>query len=432
MKATALQQTIRDGGYDAVFAGLYGKGRVETQRARYARLLDGFLAVYGDREAALFSVPGRTEVSGNHTDHQHGRVLAAAVDIDIIAAASPTDEGVVRLKSEGYPEDVTDIRRPDAKACRRGTSSALIAGVCAAFEAAGRKTGGFCAYTMSDVLTGSGLSSSAAFEVMLGNILSHFYNEGRVPAVELAKSGKYAENEFFGKPCGLMDQAACAVGGFAYMDFASAAEPEIEKLSLELGGRMLCIVNTGGNHADLTDDYASIPAEMKAVAAVFGKNCLREVDEAAFYASLPALRETCGDRAVLRAIHFFAENERVYAQRACIRAGDTEGFLSLVRESGDSSFKYLQNIYTVKNVGEQGLSLALALCGMLGAVCRVHGGGFAGTVQAYVEKSRAEVFRDTLSAVFGESACLFLSFRPYGAVRVEQTRILEGETAFDV
>ena len=208
MKATALQQTIRDGGYDAVFAGLYGKGRVETQRARYARLLDGFLAVYGDREAALFSVPGRTEVSGNHTDHQHGRVLAAAVDIDIIAAASPTDEGVVRLKSEGYPEDVTDIRRPDAKACRRGTSS-------------------------------------AAFEVMLGNILSHFYNEGRVPAVELAKSGKYAENEFFGKPCGLMDQAACAVGGFAYMDFASAAEPEIEKLSLELGGRMLCIVNTG-------------------------------------------------------------------------------------------------------------------------------------------------------------------------------------------
>ena len=402
MKATALQQTIRDGGYDAVFAGLYGKGRVETQRARYARLLDGFLAVYGDREAALFSVPGRTEVSGNHTDHQHGRVLAAAVDIDIIAAASPTDEGVVRLKSEGYPEDVTDIRRPDAKACRRGTSSALIAGVC------------------------------AAFEVMLGNILSHFYNEGRVPAVELAKSGKYAENEFFGKPCGLMDQAACAVGGFAYMDFASAAEPEIEKLSLELGGRMLCIVNTGGNHADLTDDYASIPAEMKAVAAVFGKNCLREVDEAAFYASLPALRETCGDRAVLRAIHFFAENERVYAQRACIRAGDTEGFLSLVRESGDSSFKYLQNIYTVKNVGEQGLSLALALCGRLGAVCRVHGGGFAGTVQAYVEKSRAEVFRDTLSAVFGESACLFLSFRPYGAVRVEQTRILEGETAFDV
>ena len=248
-------------------------------------------------------------------------VLAAAVDIDIIAAASPTDEGVVRLKSEGYPEDVTDIRRPDAKACRRGTSSALIAGVCAAFEAAGRKTGGFCAYTMSDVLTGSGLSSSAAFEVMLGNILSHFYNEGRVPAVELAKSGKYAENEFFGKPCGLMDQAACAVGGFAYMDFASAAEPEIEKLSLELGGRMLCIVNTGGNHADLTDDYASIPAEMKAVAAVFGKNCLREVDEAAFYASLPALRETCGDRAVLRAIHFFAENERVYAQLSLARAG---------------------------------------------------------------------------------------------------------------
>ena len=431
-KATALQQTIRGGGYDAVLAALYGADRVSAQRARYERLLDGFIAVYGDRETALFSVPGRTEVSGNHTDHQHGRVLAAAVDIDIIAAAAPTDDGCVRLKSEGYPEDVTDVRAPDPGRCRRGTSSALIAGACAACGAAGLKTGGCCAYTMSDVLTGSGLSSSAAFEVMLGNILSHFYNDGRVPAVELAVSGKYAENVFFGKPCGLMDQAACAVGGFAYMDFASADRPEIEKLSLALGSRVLCIVNTGGNHADLTDDYASIPAEMKAVAAFFGKDCLRGVDETAFYAALPALRETCGDRAVLRAVHFFAENERVRVQRERIRAGDTEGFLALVRESGDSSYKYLQNIYTVKNVGEQGLSLALALCGRLGAVCRVHGGGFAGTVQAYVEKSEAETFRRTLSAVFGENACLFLSFRPFGAVRVEQTRILEGETAFDV
>ena len=422
MKATALQQTIRDGGYDAVFAGLYGKGRVETQRARYARLLDGFLAVYGDREAALFSVPGRTEVSGNHTDHQHGRVLAAAVDIDIIAAASPTDEGVVRLKSEGYPEDVTDIRRPDAKACRRGTSSALIAGVCAAFEAAGRKTGGFCAYTMSDVLTGSGLSSSAAFEVMLGNILSHFYNEGRVPAVELAKSGKYAENEFFGKPCGLMDQAACAVGGFAYMDFASAAEPEIEKLSLELGGRMLCIVNTGGNHADLTNEYALVPKEMKEVAAFFGKEFLRDVDEQEFYDKIGEVRKEAGDRAVLRAMHFF-DDDRLAAQEAqALRAGDFDGFKEMVIASGRSSFQRLQNVFATINPQEQGLSLALALTEKFLAgegAWRVHGGGFAGTIQAYVPLARLDKYRAAMEKVFGKGACYVLSVRQAGGTKVE-------------
>ena len=419
MKATALQQTIRDGGYDAVFAGLYGKGRVETQRARYARLLDGFLAVYGDREAALFSVPGRTEVSGNHTDHQHGRVLAAAVDIDIIAAASPTDEGVVRLKSEGYPEDVTDIRRPDAKACRRGTSSALIAGVCAAFEAAGRKTGGFCAYTMSDVLTGSGLSSSAAFEVMLGNILSHFYNEGRVPAVELAKSGKYAENEFFGKPCGLMDQAACAVGGFAYMDFASAAEPEIEKLSLELGGRMLCIVNTGGNHADLTDEYASIRKEMEEVAALYGKSCLRDVDYKTFLSDLPELQKKTSGRALLRAMHFFDENVRVYEAVSAIASKDEEGFLKAVKESGDSSYRLLQNCYVAGDLSQR-IPLGIAVSSHIEGVraVRVHGGGFAGTIIAYVDKSGSENYCVRMKEIFGGNSVYKLAIREEGACYV--------------
>lgn len=416
----------------SAFQFLYGKDSEALQVERYRRVLCGFAARFGEFPVALISAPGRTELCGNHTDHQHGRVLAAAVSLDLIAAVRPNEGSTMRVCSEGFGEATVSLENLAPRAAECGTSAALVRGVAAALRRAGFRAGGFDAFILSDVPQGSGLSSSAAFEILLGTIHNILFNTGTIPPIELAKAGQTAENAYFGKPCGLMDQAACAVGGFAYMDFASAAEPEIEKLSLELGGRMLCIVNTGGNHADLTDDYASIPAEMKAVAAVFGKNCLREVDEAAFYASLPALRETCGDRAVLRAIHFFAENERVYAQRACIRAGDTEGFLSLVRESGDSSFKYLQNIYTVKNVGEQGLSLALALCGRLGAVCRVHGGGFAGTVQAYVEKSRAEVFRDTLSAVFGESACLFLSFRPYGAVRVEQTRILEGETAFDV
>ena len=379
-----------------------------------------------------FSAPGRTEIGGNHTDHQHGCVLAAAVDMETTAEVTLTDTNIIRVDSEGYKPVEIDLNDLDARESEKNTTAALIRGVAAAFARRGYKLSGFEAKVRSTVLPGSGLSSSAAFEVLIGRILNGLFAGGAVSAIEIAQIGQYAENVFFGKPCGLMDQTACAVGGFAYMDFASADRPEIEKLSLALGSRVLCIVNTGGNHADLTDDYASIPAEMKAVAAFFGKDCLRGVDEAAFYAALPALRETCGDRAVLRAVHFFAENERVRVQRERIRAGDTEGFLALVRESGDSSYKYLQNIYTVKNVGEQGLSLALALCGRLGAVCRVHGGGFAGTVQAYLEKSEAETFRRTLSAVFGENACLFLSFRPFGAVRVEQTRILEGETAFDV
>ena len=432
-----LKQQIAQGEYDAAFTKLYGASAVQEQRKRYTDLINEFEKAYGtERTVRLYSAPGRTEIGGNHTDHNNGVVLAGSVNLDMVAVVSPNEENVIRVKSLGFDKiDDVDVNILTPQPREAEHSASLIRGVAKGIVDAGGKVGGFDCYSTSNVLRGSGLSSSAAFEVCIGAILRGEYNNNdmeKFSQVKIAQIGQYAENVFFGKPCGLMDQAACAVGGFAYMDFASADRPEIEKLSLALGSRVLCIVNTGGNHADLTDDYASIPAEMKAVAAFFGKDCLRGVDETAFYAALPALRETCGDRAVLRAVHFFAENERVRVQRERIRAGDTEGFLALVRESGDSSYKYLQNIYTVKNVGEQGLSLALALCGRLGAVCRVHGGGFAGTVQAYVEKSEAETFRRTLSAVFGENACLFLSFRPFGAVRVEQTRILEGETAFDV
>lgn len=431
-KAKTLAKAVENGSFDGALETLYGKDRVLAQRKRYIRLLEGFVKMYGDRETALFSVPGRTEISGNHTDHQHGRVLAAAVDIDIIAAASPSDDGIARIKSEGYPEDSVTVASPDASKARKGSFGAIISGVCRAFENNGRATGGFVAYTMSDVLTGSGLSSSAAFEVMVGTILNRFYNGGSVGAVEIAKCGQYAENVFFGKPCGLMDQAACSVGGFAYMDFEDPENVKIERLSLSLGDYVLCIINTGGNHADLTGDYASVPEEMKSVAARFGKEYLREVDPDEFYSSIASLRSVCGDRAVLRASHFFAENERVEKQRARIKAGDLEGFLRLVSESGDSSFKQLQNIYTTKNVSEQGLSLALSVCERLGAVCRVHGGGFAGTVQAYVKRDRAERFGKELSAVFGDGSCMFLSIRPFGAVTVEADRIIEGDRVFDV
>ena len=359
-------------------------------------------------------------------------VLAGSVNLDVIAVAAPNTDGKIRIKSEGFDMDTIDISDLEAKASENGRAAALIRGVCSRFREMGCELSGFNAYTTSNVMKGSGLSSSAAFEVMIGTILNRFYNGGSVGAVEIAKCGQYAENVFFGKPCGLMDQAACSVGGFAYMDFEDPENVKIERLSLSLGDYVLCIINTGGNHADLTGDYASVPEEMKSVAARFGKEYLREVDPDEFYSGIASLRSVCGDRAVLRASHFFAENERVEKQRARIKAGDLEGFLRLVSESGDSSFKQLQNIYTTKNVSEQGLSLALSVCERLGAVCRVHGGGFAGTVQAYVKRDRAKRFGKELSAVFGEGSCMFLSIRPFGAVTVEADRIIEGDRVFDV
>ena len=383
--------------------------------------------MYGDREVFLFSVPGRTELSGNHTDHNGGKVLAAAVDLDLIAVAAKAEGHEIRIKSEGYREDVVDLRALAPEKIKPGSSHALIAGVCAALRASQHSCGGFVACTTSDVLSGSGLSSSAAFEVMCGRILSAFYNADRIPPMTLAQAGKFAENDYFGKPCGLMDQAACAHGGMLYIDFASAEEPVTEKLSFspEQAGWALCIVNTGGNHADLTEDYASVPHEMKSCAALLGKKQLRECDEAEFMERVPYLRKLVGDRAVLRALHFFAENRRVEAQREAIRNGDVHAFLAGVTDSGNSSFKYLQNVYTVKNTAEQGLSLALALSEQAGAVCRVHGGGFAGTVQAYVPSDRTELYRRTLEHVFGPGACMFLQVRPYGAARITESGILE-------
>jgi len=423
MKASQLIEKIQSGALSA-YTHLYQD--LEDQKARYIGALQSFIALYGDeRDAYLFSVPGRSEVQGNHTDHQHGRVLAAAIDRDIIAVVSPSDNGVIRLKSEGYDEDrvlIADCDKPEAFA--DFSSASLIAGTVGGFTERGFSVGGFDAYTVNRVLKGSGLSSSAAFEVMIGNIMNHLYNGGKIPNEELAKIAQFAENRYFGKPCGLMDQMACAVGGFVYIDFADPKDPVIEpiRFSLTEQGFVLCIVNTGGNHADLNADYASVPAEMKSVAAYFGKEVLRGVTEEEVIANAPILRRTVGDRAVLRALHFIRENDRVEKTAEKLRAGDVDAFLESVLASGDSSFKYLQNVYTTKNVEEQGLSLALAVAesALSGKGCawRVHGGGFAGTTQAFVRCEYAEEYATLMDAVFGEGACMKLAIRSEGAIEI--------------
>ncbi|MBQ8431445.1 MAG: galactokinase [Clostridia bacterium] len=426
MKTTELKAAILGGAFDHRFSYIYGADAVAAQKERYAAAVDAFASIYGaDRDAALYSVAGRSELSGNHTDHNHGCVVAASINLDIIAVAAPSEGSVIRVKSEGFPEDVVDIDAFTApRAIPEGHSDELIAGMAAGFRKEGYKVGGFDAYTTSNVLKGSGISSSAAFEDMIGNILSHIYNDGKVDNVEIAKLSQYAENQFFGKPCGLMDQVACAVGGIVAIDFADPAAPVIDKLDFDItaAGYHLCIINTGGNHADLTDDYAAIPAEMKSVAAHFGKAVLRDVDEAEVIAAIPALREELGDRAILRALHFFEENRRVAAQKAALQAGDLNAFFENVLASGRSSFCYLQNVFTTKNVNEQGVSLALCTAERLlkgkTAAWRVHGGGFAGTIQAFVPTEDVESFRRGMDAVLGDGKCMVLHIRPVGAVKI--------------
>ena len=426
MKIADMKNALLAGELNARLTEVYGADAVAAQQARYAKALDEFAALYGaDRDVSLFSVSGRSELSGNHTDHNYGCVVAAAIDLDIIAVASANEENIIRVKSEGFDEDVVDIAAyttPDP--AKFASSASIIAGMSAQFVQNGLCTGGFDAYTTSAVLKGSGISSSAAFEDMIGNILNYLYNDGKVDNVEIAKMSQKAENQVFGKPCGLMDQVACAHGGIVAIDFADPCAPVIRGVPFDItaAGYALCIVNTGGNHADLTDDYASVPAEMKAVAAHFGKKVLRELDRAEVIAEIPALRRELGDRAILRALHFFTENERVKAQTEALLSGNLDAFLSHVCASGRSSFCYLQNVYTTKAVDEQGLSLALCLAEQVlsdkKAAWRVHGGGFAGTIQAFVPAEHVEEFRATMDGAFGAGACLPLHIRQIGACKI--------------
>ena len=425
MKTTQLLAFIKDGGLDARLSDIYGKSNLDIQKARYAEAVKGFADTYGDTDVCLFSVPGRSEISGNHTDHNYGEVLAGSIDLDIIAVSAKTDDGIIKIKSKGFPEDVVDIKSYTSPIeSDYFTSKSLIAGMAKAFDDKGLNIGGYMAYTTSNVFKGSGLSSSAAFEVMVGNILNYFYNDGKVDNVEIAKMAQFSENVFFGKPCGLMDQMACAVGGFVHIDFFNPKEPIIDKIDFNLSkaGYALCIINTGGNHADLNEDYASVPAEMKSVAAHFGKGTLSELDIHALMREIPALREKVGDRAIMRAAHFFKENDRVEVQAAALKKNDLNTFLELVKESGRSSFMFLQNVFTTKNIKEQGLSLALCITDAVlsgtGAAWRVHGGGFAGTIQAFVPKMYVEMYRKAIDSAFGEGACHVLRIRPYGAIQV--------------
>ncbi len=426
MKINELKKLINDGALDARLASLYDENAVMAQRERYLSALDAFASLYGeDRDAALYSTPGRSELAGNHTDHNKGCVVASSINLDIIAVAAKNGTDVINLKSEGFDAISVDISAyTEPVEADFGTSASLIAGMCRGFTDKGYLVGGFDAYCTSSVLRGSGLSSSAAFEDMIGNILNHEFNGGAVDNVEIAMLAQYAENVFFGKPCGLMDQMACGVGGIIAIDFEDTKAPKIEKIDFDLSeqGYNLCIVDTGGNHADLTADYASVPAEMKAVAAFFGKSCLRECDEKEVLANAKTIREKLGDRALLRAFHFFDENERVEKMKIALQNNDLNSFFNGVIASGRSSFCYLQNVYTTKNVEEQGLSLALCLTdgfvqGMGGAF-RVHGGGFAGTIQAYVRSENVEAYRALMDSVFGKGACLVLRVRLEGAIRV--------------
>ncbi len=423
MKASALIEKFKQNQFQDVLLDYYeDPSRIEAQNKRYIDAIETFIKLYGDRDVEIYSSAGRSEVSGNHTDHQHGRVLAASINLDTIAVVSPLKDTIC-MRSDDYLIEDINIHDLEKKEEETGTSEALIRGVLKGFVENGFEIGGFAAYATSDVIVGAGLSSSASFEVLIGTVLSGLYNDGMVDMVEIAKISQYAENVYFGKPCGLMDQCACAVGGLITIDFKDPSSPVVKPIDVDFSKfhTSLCITDTKGSHADLTHEYAAVPAEMKSVAQAMGKEVLREVDEADFIRNIPVLREKLGDRPVLRAMHFFAENERVKEVVECLENKDFEGFKKGIRDSGNSSFKYLQNVYAASDPQNQAVSIGLAMSEkVLGnkGVCRVHGGGFAGTIQAFVDDDHVDTYRAAMDGLFGEGSCHVLKIRKYGGRKV--------------
>lgn len=411
-------------------ADLYQTDELEAQRQRYEKVVDDYKKYYGGigDDFRLFSAPGRTEVGGNHTDHNHGKVLAASVNLDVIAVVEPLDIPKILLKSEGFDESVINIDDLEVKDSEKNTADSLIRGVAAGFKKNGYKIGGFKAYTTTNVLKGSGLSSSAAFEVLVGNILNSLYNNGIVNAIKIAQIAQYAENVYFGKPSGLMDQMASSVGGFVSIDFKDTESPIIDKIEIDFSSfnHALCIVDTKGSHADLTPDYAAIPEEMKAIAGNFSVDHLRQICRADIMLNIKLLREEYGDRAVLRALHFFDENYRVDKLVHALKNNDFPAFLDSIRESGNSSYKYLQNVFSINDYKHQGLGIGLNVAenvlGRKGA-CRVHGGGFAGTIQAFVPMDLLKEFKMDLEKVFGGGTCHVLGIRRIGGCEVDKNSI---------
>ncbi len=423
--AEKLKKDISNGLYNSILEKIYCKKDFKKIHERYIDLINGFCANFGsNRELSLFSAPGRTEIGGNHTDHQRGCVLAASVNLDVIAAVSLNNENTIRLQSEGYPLDIINLDKLEPEMSEYNQAKALIKGVVAKFKELGYDIKGFDAYTSSNVLKGSGLSSSAAFEVLIGNILNGLFANNSVSDIEIAKIGQYAENVYFGKPCGLMDQMASSVGGVVSIDFKDSEKPLIKKIEYDFSksGYALCIIDSGADHADLTDEYAAIPYEMKKVAQVFGKDVLREVDEKLFMENIAKVREKCGDRAILRAMHFYADNNRAILEAEALKKGDFKKFLEIVTESGKSSYMYLQNVSVCGSSTHQAVGLVLALCDKFlenkGAY-RVHGGGFAGTVQAFVPLNMVTEFKTKIEKAIGKDCCHILSIRPVGGIRIE-------------
>ena len=409
MKPKEYIAAIEAGEMDEKLKAVYvTDSAVEAQKPRYIRLINEFVKLFGeDRDVIITSAPGRTEVCGNHTDHNNGKVLAASVNLDAVAVASKNDEDVVRVKSDGHAMNVVDTSELLPDEAEFGHSTAMVRGVVAKIAGLGYKIGGFDCVTTSDVIGGSGLSSSAAFEVLLGTTLSYLYNDGVINSVEIAKTAQYSENVFFGKPCGLLDQMASSVGTFVTIDFESTENPKIKKVDFDFSksGHALCIVDTGGSHSDLTDDYAAVRGEMESVAQAMGKDVLREIDFEDFKKAVPSLMGRVSDRALLRAFHFYRENARVEKAIAALESNNFDDFKKVINESGRSSYMYNQNVYTPKNPAEQKISLALCISeGILGVdgAYRVHGGGFAGTIQAFVPAELLEEYKNSIETVFGK------------------------------
>ena len=419
-----LVQEFKAGQYAERLKDIYVDDAVlDYQKERYIKAIEEFEKLYGEQEVEIYSAPGRSEAGGNHTDHQYGKVLAASINLDAIAIVAKTDDSIIDIKSEGYDRIQVHLDSLQPRKEEEGRSEALTRGVAARLKEEGYIIGGFQAYATSDVLNGAGMSSSAAYEVLVGNILSGVYNEGKASPILLAQIGQYAENEYFGKPCGLMDQMASSVGGLINIDFEDPKNPKVKqvKVDFEEYGHSLCIVDTKGSHADLTDDYAAIPQEMKQVANFFEEDVLRKVDKNEFYLNLPKIREILGDRAVLRAIHLFEENKRVDEQVQALEQHDFETFKKLIKASGDSSFKYLQNVYSSHEINNQSVSIGLAISDIIlqgKGVSRVHGGGFAGTIQAFVPNDIVDIYKKDIEHVFGEGSCHVLKVRKYGGMKV--------------
>ena len=424
MTTAKMKELFKSGAQDELLMDIYlDENKLDYQRQRYVDAIAKYESLYEEGEVAIYSAPGRSEIGGNHTDHQNGEVLAASVNLDAIAIVKPLDEAVVKVVSGNYPMITVDLNDLEKKDSEEGTTLSLIKGVLAGIKNHGGKVGGFQAYITSDVLIGAGLSSSAAFETIIGTITSGLYNDMTISPVDIAIIGQYAENVYFGKPCGLMDQMASSVGNLVHIDFADKKNPVIEGVSCDLGkyGYSLCITDTKGSHADLTPDYAAVPAEMRAAAAVFGKEVLHGVTMEELIEKSAEVRAAAGDRALLRAIHFVNENVRVQQEVAALKAEDFDGFLKVLKASGDSSYKFLQNVYTNHDVQHQNVSIALAISEtVLGAngACRVHGGGFAGTIQAFVKNEAVAEYKATMDKVFGTDACQVLKIRKYGGMKV--------------